>query len=40
MDYKFFERVFEEVSKKFKDLLDKRITKNKIVLKRFDTTLV
>lgn len=40
MDYKFFERLFEEISKKFKDLLEIWITKTKIVLKRFDSTLV
>lgn len=36
----FFERLFEEISKKFKDLLNIWITKTKIVLKRFDSTLV
>lgn len=40
MDYKFFERLFEEISKKFKDLLNIWITKTKVVLKRFDSTLV
>jgi len=38
MDYKFFERLFEEISKKFKELLE--IWSTKVVLKRFDSTLV
>jgi len=40
MDYKFFERLFEEISKKFKELLEIWITQTKVVLKRFDSTLV
>ena len=40
MDYKFFERLFEEISKKFKELLNIWINETKVLLKRFDSTLV
>ena len=40
MDYRFFERLFEEISKKFIDLLDTKIIGSKFVLKKFDSTLV
>lgn len=40
MNYKFFERLFEEISKKFKELLEIWINETKVVLKRFDSTLV
>lgn len=40
MNYKFFERLFEEISKKFKEILNIWISKTKVVLKRFDSTLV
>lgn len=40
MDYKFFEKLFEEISKKFEKVLKIWATKMKVVLKRFDSTLV
>lgn len=40
MDYVFFERCFEELSEKFGKYLQKWMWKNKILIKRFDSTLV
>lgn len=40
MNYVFFERLFEEISKKFKDIIKFGITNTKVILKRFDSTLV
>jgi hypothetical protein len=40
MNTDFFKRLFEEVSNKFKDLLNVWVTKSKVILKRFDSTLV
>lgn len=40
MNYIFFERLFEEISTKFGELLNMWINKTKLVLKRFDSTLV